>query len=78
MSDTLYDLEESAARLRASSVWWLKTRLRARQLPGHKIGRSWFMTESDISEALDLMKSSVVTPSARPTVGRARRTWDGK
>jgi hypothetical protein len=78
MTVKLYDLEEAAAELRASSVWWLTTRLRTKALPGRKIGRRWFMTEDDLAEALDLMKSTVVIPGAGPTVGRARRTRDGK
>ncbi|CRK51805.1 hypothetical protein RHCRD62_30469 [Rhodococcus sp. RD6.2] len=37
----------------AGRAWDLR-QLRARKLPGHRIGRQWRLTESDLEGALDL------------------------
>lgn len=42
------------------TVDWYQTQLRARKLPGHKIGRTWRLTHHDLEEALRL---TAVTPT---------------
>lgn len=48
----LLPVAEGAERLGQTEAWYLR-QLRARQLPGRKVGRKWMLTESDISEAIE-------------------------
>ncbi|MFI5783532.1 helix-turn-helix domain-containing protein [Nocardia sp. NPDC051570] len=50
MVEATYTVAEGAALLRQSERWYL-TRLRSGELPGHKAGRSWYLTASDLAEA---------------------------
>ena len=55
-------VEEGAARLGVSLDWYMR-QLRPRKLPGHKIGRTWRLTDDDIREALRLTaKPALVKP----------------
>lgn len=56
---TTYPVGEGARRLGQTEDWYLR-RLRAKELPGHKIGRKWRLTESDIAAALDITASQAV------------------
>ncbi|MBJ8340013.1 helix-turn-helix domain-containing protein [Antrihabitans sp. YC3-6] len=48
-----YSVAEAAKKIGASKEWYTR-HLRERKLPGHKIGRKWRLTDSDIFAALDL------------------------
>lgn len=56
-------LDQSAAEI-GCSTRWLADQIRARRFPARKIGKSWRMTDSDIAEALDIVKQvgRTVTP----------------
>ncbi|GAB3211259.1 hypothetical protein [Nocardia tengchongensis] len=67
MTDTkCHPLEIAAERLGAPSTHWLMLQLRARKLPGRKVGRSWCMTDSDINEAIELLASPALVRIADP------------
>lgn len=46
---------------------WYATQLRARKLPGHKIGRQWRLTERDILDALDMFARPAMVPPPDPS-----------
>lgn len=50
----LYTLAEAAERLHVT-VDWLTKRVRARQLPGRKSGRTWTFSADDIRAAIAAM-----------------------
>lgn len=55
---------------------WYTTQLRAGKLPGHKLGRTWRITEEDLRGALELTSrpARVVSPDpAGLTPGSRRR-----
>lgn len=54
-----YSLAEAAQRIGGVTERWLATGLRAGELPGHKIGRQWRMSEADIQ---DIINRSRVVP----------------
>ncbi|NKU15070.1 hypothetical protein GS928_18215 [Rhodococcus hoagii] len=71
----LLAVAEGAERLGQTEAWYLR-QLRARQLPGRKVGRKWMLTESDIREAIERTAVSAVAPmpsgpfpSVSPTTG---------
>lgn len=71
MTDT-FTVADGAARLGQTEAWYLR-QLRARKLPGHKIGRQWRLTESDLTQALEITAvAAVVAPVdiATPTTRR--------
>lgn len=77
MSDTMltFPVEEGAARLGVSLDWYMR-QLRARKLPGHKIGRTWRLTDSDVTAALELTAMPATPNHADPaglTPGSRRR-----
>jgi hypothetical protein len=69
---TLHTLGEVAARWQCRERW-IADQLRAGRFPGHKIGRSWRMSDEDIAEAEAIMcRPARIKPqpiSAQPTGG---------
>lgn len=49
-------LEVAAPLVAAPSVPWLRKQICKRRIPGRKIGRSWYMTDEDIAEALEIFR----------------------
>ncbi|MFC9788729.1 helix-turn-helix domain-containing protein [Rhodococcus sp. NPDC127528] len=60
-----FTVADGALRLGVTEHWYLR-QLRARKLPGHKIGRQWRLTEGDLREALELTAVPAVAASADP------------
>ncbi|ORM13197.1 hypothetical protein A5N70_20915 [Prescottella equi] len=52
---------EGAKRLGQTEAWYLR-QLRARKLPGHKIGRKWMLTEGDVREAIERTAIQAIAP----------------
>lgn len=80
-AETTLPVSEGAERLGQSTEWYLR-QLRARKLPGHKIGRTWRLTESDIAEALKITAVPAIvrtpdpaglTPTSRRRLNRRMR-----
>ncbi len=71
-----YSVAEGARILRKSERWY-RRQLAARFLPGHRAGRTWFLTESDIATALDVTRvpstAARRTPPQQPTRPARRR-----
>ncbi|MDV7197040.1 helix-turn-helix domain-containing protein [Rhodococcus kroppenstedtii] len=70
-----FPLTEGAERLGVSVDWYMR-QLRARKLPGHKLGRKWRLTEDDLAEALRLTAMPALAPRPDPaglTAGSRRR-----
>lgn len=64
MTTTLtFPVDEGARRLGVSTDWYLR-QLRARKLPGHKVGRNWRLTDQDVEEALTLTAKPADPPTA--------------
>lgn len=61
----LYTVAEAAAKLQIKERWYLK-RLRDRQLPGHKVGRNWRVTEDDMRAAVESMAVPAIVPVPDP------------
>jgi hypothetical protein len=61
----LHDVAYGAAIFGRSEGWYL-TQLRARKLPGHKIGRTWKLTDDDIRQAMELTAVAAVMPVRDP------------
>ena len=79
---TTFDVAEGARRLGVTEDWYLR-QLRAKKLPGHKIGRTWRLTDNDVQQALDttyqpaapvLADPSGLTPTSRRRLNRALPT----
>lgn len=51
----------------APSVKWLQAQLRDKKIPGHKIGRHWVMTDTDIEAALEIWASEPQSTAPAPT-----------
>lgn len=49
----LFTVAEGAAALHKSEDWYIK-QLRARRLPGRKVGRDWMLSRADIAAAIEL------------------------
>jgi excisionase family DNA binding protein len=68
---------EAAERIGKTEHWYA-TQLRARKLPGHKIGRQWKITAEDLQAALDsfAVPAQVVKrdPSGLTSLSRRRHT----
>lgn len=70
-----FDVEEGAQRLGVTADWYMR-QLRARKLPGHKIGRTWRLTDDDVAQALKLTATTTNPAHADPaglTPGSRRR-----
>lgn len=54
---------------------WYASQLRARKLPGHKLGRAWRITEADLGKALELtaQPALVVAPDPAGLTPTSRR-----
>lgn len=61
----LYSIAEVTELLHVTEDWLLK-RLRGRQIPGHKSGRQWTMSASDIQAAIDFMAVPAIVPKPDP------------
>lgn len=80
-----YTVAEAAAKLRVTEAWYVN-QLRARNLPGHKLGRQWRLTDDDIAQALELTAQpafpqprdpSGLTPRSRAHLERRMREAGG-
>lgn len=80
-STLTFDVAEGAARLGVTTDWYMR-QLRARKLPGHKIGRTWRLTDDDLTKALELTAISAnpthtdpagLTPGSRRRLNRSNR-----
>lgn len=76
-----FDVEVGAQRLGVTTGWYL-TQLRARKLPGHKLGNRWRLTEEDVQKALELTAIPAhpthtdpagLTPTSRRRINRRTR-----
>lgn len=70
---------DAAQRLGVTEDWYLR-QLRARKLPGHKLGRAWRLTEDDVRKALELTYQPARMVPADPaglTPGSRRRLERG-
>lgn len=79
MADTtdleLLTVAKGAELIHRTEDWYTK-QLRARKLPGRKVGRFWMLTRSDIEAAIDSMARPAIAPKPDPaglTVGSRRR-----
>ncbi|WP_280362539.1 helix-turn-helix domain-containing protein [Nocardia wallacei] len=55
-AEPTYSVAVGARVLRKSERWYYR-QLRAGALPGHRAGRTWFLTASDIAAALELTRT---------------------
>ncbi|WP_221273553.1 helix-turn-helix domain-containing protein [Prescottella equi] len=74
-----YTVAEAAAKLGITEAWYLR-QLRARNLPGHKLGRQWRLTDDDIAQALELTAQPasprpVLPAGLTPTSRRQLDRW---
>ncbi|GAA5096691.1 helix-turn-helix domain-containing protein [Nocardia iowensis] len=60
-----FTVAEGAAILKQTAGWYL-TRLRSGELPGHKAGRQWYLTESDVKQAQLLTARPAGAPTLLP------------
>lgn len=76
-----FDVEVGAQRLGVTTGWYL-TQLRARKLPGHKLGNRWRLTDDDVQKALELTAVHAnpshadpagLTPTSRRRLNRGTR-----
>lgn len=58
-----YPVSAGARAVRKSERWYLQ-QLRAGRFPGHKAGRSWYLTAADITAAIE--------ETRRPSTGRRK------
>ncbi len=78
-----YPISVGARALRKSRRWY-EEQLKAGRLPGHKAGRTWFLTASDIAAAIEstsrpaksTSRPNTIAPDAvsRPRPSRRRAT----
>lgn len=63
-----HELQEVVGAGLAPSVRWLQAQIRAKKIPGHKVGRHWIMTDADIEAALEVWASEPkpAAPAATP------------
>ena len=80
-STLTFDVAEGAVRLGVTTDWYMR-QLRARKLPGHKIGRTWRLTDDDLTKALELTAIAAnpthtdpagLTPGSRRRLNRSNR-----
>ena len=71
-AEETYPVEEGARRLHKSRAWYLR-QLNAGLLPGHRAGRTWFLTERDIQQALEqtAQPANDPPPAVTETPGRS-------
>ncbi|WP_280505457.1 DNA-binding protein [Nocardia farcinica] len=75
-----YPVSDGARAVRKSERWYLQ-QLRSGRFPGHKAGRTWYLTAADITAAIEETrrpstgprKPSQSTNQARPTSARPTR-----
>ncbi|MCC3318333.1 hypothetical protein [Nocardia africana] len=60
-----YPVSVGARALHKSEAWYLR-QLKAGALPGHRAGRTWFLTAADIAAAIE-HTATAATPPQRPT-----------
>lgn len=75
-STLTFDVAEGAARLGVTVDWYMR-QLRARKLPGHKLGNRWRLTDDDLHKALELTAIAANPTHTDPTgltPGSRRRT----
>ncbi|OBA44118.1 hypothetical protein A5789_09590 [Nocardia sp. 852002-51101_SCH5132738] len=60
-----YPVSVGARALHKSEAWYLR-QLKAGALPGHRAGRTWFLTAADIAAAIE-HTATAATPPPRPT-----------
>lgn len=60
-----FSVAEAAAFFGQTELWYA-TQLRARKIPGHKIGRKWRLTEADILATLELFARPAIIPVPVP------------
>ncbi|CAM3951415.1 helix-turn-helix domain-containing protein [Nocardia ninae] len=60
-----FTVAEGAAILKQTEGWYLG-KLRSGALPGHKAGRQWYLTESDIQQAQLLTARPAGAPAPFP------------
>ncbi|PPJ11880.1 hypothetical protein C5E51_05925 [Nocardia nova] len=60
-----YPVSVGARALHTSEAWYLR-QLKAGALPGHRAGRTWFLTAADIAAAIE-HTATAATPPQRPT-----------
>ncbi|WP_378735990.1 helix-turn-helix domain-containing protein [Nocardia brasiliensis] len=60
-----FTVAEGAAILKQTEGWYLG-RLRSGELPGHRAGRQWYLTESDIKQAQVLTARPAGAPAPLP------------
>lgn len=66
-----YPVSVGARALHKSEAWYLR-QLKAGALPGHRAGRTWFLTAADIAAALE-HTATAATPPQRPTLSPAQQ-----
>lgn len=63
----LYTVPEVAELLGPHvTVEWLTRQLRARKIPGRKVGRYWMLTRADIEAAIESMARPAIAPKPDP------------
>ncbi|WP_433661049.1 helix-turn-helix domain-containing protein [Nocardia sp. CA-128927] len=67
-----FTVAEGAAILKQTEGWYLG-RLRSGELPGHRAGRQWYLTESDIQQAQALTARPAGAPATLPPAPAFRR-----
>lgn len=76
-----FDVEVGAQRLGVTKGWYMN-QLRARKLPGHKLGNRWRLTDDDVQKALELTATKAhpthtdpagLTPGSRRRINRGTR-----
>lgn len=60
-----YPVSVGARALHKSAAWYLR-QLKASALPGHRAGRTWFLTAADIEHT-----ATAATPAQRPSLTSA-------
>lgn len=70
-AELTFPVAEGARRLGVSEDWYIR-QLRAKRLPGHKLGRGWKLTESDVQQALDLTYVAAVEGDKPDPAGLSR------
>jgi hypothetical protein len=79
MNRRLHTLEAVATELGLGDVLdapvrWLADQLRAKRIPGHKVGGRWMMSDSDIDATLTILhRTPAPSPAAKASADTARR-----
>ena len=76
-----FEVSVGAQRLGVTTDWYMR-QLRARKLPGHKLGNRWRLTDDDLTKALELTAVAAnpthtdpagLTPGSRRRLNRSNR-----